>query len=172
MPDTVPTGFDADGSQRIWLVLKADLADPTVISAAFLESVDAQDVTCYLTAAFAPDATVATVTDDRVCLKQPLESPGTTTWAIENLEYVYDVQNAASESNKVYALAKEGTDAYLISRYGMDVDTAPAALQKVDVYPVKLGPQVKLPATRNTKGRVSQKPFVNGPRLEDVALTA
>jgi hypothetical protein len=172
MPATVPPGFDADGSQRLWLVLKADLANPAVVSAALLSGVNALDITCYLTAAFAPDATVATVTDDRVCLKQPLESPGATTWAIENIEYVYDVQNALSVSNELYAMAEEGADAYIISRYGMDVDTAPAAAQKVDVYPVKLGPRVKLPATRNTKGRVTQKPFVNGPRLEDVTLVA
>jgi hypothetical protein len=89
-----------------------------------------------------------------------------------DLNYIYDVQNAASVSNKLYAALPEGATGYFVARYGLDVDTAAAAGQKVDVIPVKLGPKVKLPPTRNTKGQVKQKPFVTGPVQQDVSIAA
>ena len=76
----------------------------------------------------------------------------------------------ASVSNKLYAGLPENASVYIVARYGMNVDTAAAATQKVDVFPVKMGPPVKLPPERNTKGRVKQKPFVNGVVQRDVAL--
>ena len=113
---------------------------------------------------------MATISDDRLCLAQILEDKGVTTWSISELEYIFDVQNAASVSNKLYAGLPENAQVFIVARYGMNVDTAAAAGQKVDVFPSKMGPPVKLPPERNTKGRVKQKPFVNGVVQRDVAL--
>ena len=173
MPATVPPGFISDASMRVWWVPLANLANPATPGvAAALNATTSLDITCYLTGDFAPDASVATITDDRVCLKQILEDVGAVTWSVDEIQYIYDVQNPASVSNKAYAAMVGGSSGYYVARYGMDYDTAPAASQKGDVIPVKLGPQVKLPVTRNTKGKVKQKPFVNGPVLQDVALVA
>ena len=169
MPTTVPPGFVADTSLRVWVVTTiANTAAP--IAATEVGAGTTIDATCYLTNGFAPDAAVATISDDRLCLAQILEDKGVTTWSISELEYVYDVQNAASVSNKLYAGLPENASVFIVARYGMSVDTAAAAGQKVDVFPVKMGPPVKLPPERNTKGRVKQKPFVNGVVQRDVAL--
>lgn len=169
MPTTVPPGFVADASLRVWVVTTiANTAAP--IAATEVGAGTTIDATCYLTNGFAPDAAVATISDDRLCLAQILEDKGATTWSISELEYVYDVQNAASVSNKLYAGLPENASVFIVARYGMSVDTAAAAGQKVDVFPVKMGPPVKLPPERNTKGRVKQKPFVNGVVQRDVAL--
>ena len=169
MPTTVPPGFVADASLRVWVVTTiANTAAP--IAATEVGAGTTIDATCYLTNGFTPDASVATISDDRLCLAQILEDKGVTTWSISELEYVYDVQNAASVSNKLYAGLPEDASVYIVARYGMNVDTAAAAGQKVDVFPVKMGPPVKLPPERNTKGRVKQKPFVNGVVQRDVAL--
>ena len=168
MPTTVPPGFVADASLRVWVVTTiANTAAPT---AAEINAGTTIDATCYLTNGFAPDAAVATISDDRLCLAQILEDKGATTWSISELEYVYDVQTPASVSNKLYAGLPENASVYIVARYGMNVDTAAAAGLAVDVFPVKMGPPVKLPPERNTKGRVKQKPFVNGVVQRDVAL--
>lgn len=168
MPTSVPPGFIADASLRVWIVTTiANTAAPTV---AEINAGTTIDATCYLTNGFSPDASVATITDDRLCLSTVLEDKGVTTWSISELEYIHDVQNPASVSNKLYAGLPENASVHVVARYGMNVDTAAAATQKVDVFPVKMGPPVKLPPERNTKGRVKQKPFVNGVPQRDVAL--
>ncbi|HQW74155.1 MAG TPA: hypothetical protein PLG46_08690 [Ornithinibacter sp.] len=173
MPASVPPGFVSDASLRVYWVPAANLANPAAPGiAAALNAATSLDITCYLTGDFAPDADVATITDDRVCLKQVLEDMGAITWKVDDLQYIYDVQNAASISNKAYAGMTPGAIGYFVTRYGMDYDTAPATGQKVDVIPVKLGPQIKLPVTRNTKGRVRQPVRVNGAYQTDVALVA
>lgn len=171
MPTTAPPGFVADASLRVWFV--TTLANPAAPSlASEINAGTTVDATCYFTGGFNPDASVATISDDRLCLKVVLEDKGTTTWTMDDLNYIYDVQNPASVSNKLYAALAENTTGYFVARYGLDVDTAAAAGQKVDVIPVKMGPKVKLPPERNTKGRVKQKPFVTGPVQQDVAIAA
>lgn len=171
MPTTVPPGFVADASLRVWIV--TTLANPAAPSLSTeINAGTTIDATCYLTNGFTPDAAVATISDDRLCLAQVLEDKGVSTWSIEELNYIYDVQNAASVSNKLYAGLPENAQVYIVARYGMNVDTAAAAGQKVDVFTVKMGPPIKLPPTRNTKGQVKQKPFVNGVIQRDVAIAA
>lgn len=171
MPTTVPPGFVADASLRVWIVTTlANTAAPSL--ATEINAGTTIDATCYLTNGFDPDANVATISDDRLCLKQILEGKGVSTWSINELNYIYDVQNAASLSNKLYAGLPEDAAVFVVARYGMSVDTAAAVGQKVDVFPVTMGPPIKLPPTRNTKGQVKQKPFVSGVVQRDVAIAA
>lgn len=167
MPTTVPPGFSAEGSLRVWFA--TSLANPAAPTTAELAAGTTLDATCYLTS-FNPDANTATVQDDRLCLKIVLEGKGSTNWTIEDLEYIFDVQNPASLSNKLYAMLPEDAVIYIVARYGMNVDTNAAAGQKVDVYTVTMGPQRKMPPERNTKGKVRQKPFVSGVPQRDVSL--
>src|SRR5690348_8724189 len=106
MPTSVPPGFVADASLRVWFV--TTLANPAAPSVASeLNAGTSVDATCYFTGGFNPDASVATITDDRLCLKVVLEDKGTTTWSMDDLNYIYDVQNPASVSNKLYAALAE-----------------------------------------------------------------
>ena len=60
MPTTVPPGFVADASLRVWVVTTiANTAAPTV---AEINAGTTIDATCYLTNGFAPDAAVASTT--------------------------------------------------------------------------------------------------------------
>ena len=171
MPTTVPPGFVADASLRVWWV--PTLANPAAPSVASeISAGTAIDISCYLTGGFAPDASVATIVDDRLCLAVVLEDKGVTTWTMDELQYIWDPQTPASVSNKMYAGMPEDASGYFVARYGMSVDTAVAAGQKVFVFPVKMGPQVPLPPERNTKGRVKQKPFINGVTQKNVSLAA
>lgn len=171
MPTSVPPGYVADASIRVWFV--PTLANPAAPSVATeINAGTTIDLTCYLTNGFAPDASIATITDDRLCLAQVLEGRGITTWSIEEIQYIWDPQNPASLSNKAYAGLVEGGTGYFVVRHGMSVDTAAAAAQKVWVIPVEFGVAVPMAPERNTKGRVKQKPFVTGPVQKNVALAA
>ena len=171
MPTTVPPGFLADANIKVQFVTA--LADPAAPKVATeIKAASSVEMTCYLTTQISPNADQATVTDDRMCLRQVLEAPGTVTYSIDELQYVYDVQNAASVSNKLYAALPSLATGFVIIRYGIDVDTDWAAVQKGDVYPVQAGVQIKMPGERNTKAKVRQKLFVTGPKQTDVAFAA
>lgn len=168
----VPPGFDAGGMFQAWFI-PGETSVAAVSVADLLASTTVQ-VGCYFTTP--PEATAATDTieDDRACLKDPGQSRGSTVWSIAALEYIYDVQNPASVSNEAYAAMPEGAEGVLVMRFGVESGDAPVATtQFVDAYAIELGPQVKLPLTRNTKGKVSQAVFVKpGGRAQDLALTA
>jgi hypothetical protein len=172
MPVTVPAGVPADGYVSVKFV--PAIADPAAPSLATdLGAAGVVDLSCLLTKdGFGPTGEAQAVTDDRLCSKQVFEDYGTVTYSIDNIVYIYDVQNAASESNKAYAALPAGTTGYLVARWGKDVDTAWAIADKVDIYPVKMGPQVKQKPEANSKLKVSQKPFVTGPVQPDVAIVA
>lgn len=172
MPVTVPAGVPADGYVSVKFV--PAIANPAAPSLATeINAAGTVDLTCLLTKdGFGPAGEAQAISDERLCAKQVFEDYGTVTYTIDNLIYVYDVQNAASESNKAYAALPEKTTGYLVARWGKDVDTAWAAADKVDVYPVKMGPQVKQKPEANSKLKVSQKPFVTGPVQHDVAIVA
>lgn len=171
MPTTVPAGFLADAMIKVAFVPAiADTTGPLV--ATEVKAVGSVDATCYLTAQLSPGADQATITDDRMCLKQVLERPGAVTYTLDELNYVYDVQNPTSESNKLYAALPAGTTGFLVVRYGIDVDTDWAADQIADVIPVEAGAQIKMPGERNTVAKVRQKLFVTGPKQDDVTLVA
>lgn len=169
----IPPGVDAEGSVLVaWVPTLADPNTPTLTE---LNATGALNITCYITDQnFKPNADDATATDTRLCSKQVFETLGAATWSIDNIIYVYDPQNPDSESNKAYAAMKRGTPGYLVVRWGKDVEDFPtfAAGDVVDVFPVSLGTQVKQPPEQNSKLKVSQKPVVTGPVVEDVTLAA
>lgn len=172
MPLTVPAGVPADGTVSVRFVTA--LTNPAAPKLATeINAASSVDLSCLLTKdGFAPGAEASTITDERLCSKQVFEDFGTVTYSIDNITYIFDPQNTASESNKAYAALPTGATGYLVVRWGKDVDTAWAAGDKVDVYPVKMGPRVKQAPEANSKLKVQQKPYVTGPFQEDVALVA
>lgn len=169
----VPAGVPAEGSVLVTWV--PTLADPNAPTLTELNATGSLNLTCYITEQnFKPSADDATGTDPRLCSKQVFETLGAATWSIDNIIYVLDPQNPESESNKAYAALKRGTRGFLVVRWGKDVEEFPTfvAADVVDVFPVQLGSQVKQPPEANSVLKVSQKPVVTGPVVEDVALAA
>lgn len=166
----IPKGVNADGKLTAWLVKASAVANPTTLTATALSGADAISIGCYLTEQPNVDVSTETRTIDRVCLPQVLEGRGASTWTVDAIRYIYDVQNAGSDSNKVYEFAVEGEDYLLVLRYLIDSNVEPTAAQVVDIFPVELGPQVKLPLTRNTEAQVKQAVWVNGPVVRDHTL--
>lgn len=167
----VPPGFDAGGMFQAWFI--PGETSVASVSVADLTTTPGIQVGCYFTTPPEPGASTETIEDDRACLRDPGQSQGSTTRTMSALEYIYDVQNPESISNKAYAAMGDGTQGVLVFRYGIESGDAPIVGQFVDAFAVTLGPQVKLPLTRNTKGRVSQAVFVKaGGYGKDVALVA
>jgi hypothetical protein len=168
MPLTIPPGVSADGSVKVqYVVTIADTSAPKV--ATEIKAASSVEASCLLTKdGFAPDATTSQASDERLCSKQVFEDYGTVTYTLADITYVYDVQNPTSASNKFYAAVPEGSTGFLVVRWGQDADDDWAVGDVVDVYPVKMGPQIKQPPETNSKLKVKQKPFVVGNVAIDV----
>lgn len=171
---TVPDGVLGDGMIAAWWVPRADITDPTsglnVYTA--LNGATAVNVSCLLTQQPTPDVSTETIIIDRICLPVVIEKNGKATWTLEDIVYAYDVQNPASEVNKGYASLTPAAQGWLVLRYLVVSDAAVAAGQIVDVYPIELGAQIKMPLTRNTEATVRQPVKVDGVPKFDLALTA
>lgn len=172
MAQVIPPGVVSNGMVKVtFCPTIANVSTPSV--ATDLGAATAVEASCYLTRdGFSPGAEDQAVTDERLCSKQTFEDFGTTQYTIDNLVYIYDAQNPVSDSNKLYAALVKGTTGYLVAGWGKDAAEAWAAGDIVDIYPVKLGTQVKQPPEANSKLKVAQKPFVTGEVSENVALSA
>jgi hypothetical protein len=136
-----PAGTKAYGRDSwVFVPTIADLESPTV---AELTGVSTLDMSCYFYAETGkPSQTTNRVTrPKRVCDTVTFEQIGDTTYAGGDALYALNPQAAAaSEGKAAYEKFPEGTTGYLVRRLGIDVDTAIAAGQFVDVFPVEFGP--------------------------------
>ena len=102
---------------------------------------------------------------------------GRTAYDPAELEYDDHPQNATPTTGE-YAhvgLLTPGLTGFLVDRRGIDVDTALAVGQKVDIYPCKLGDQIPMAAVGTNEGetlRLHQKIVVVGDPVRGVALVA
>lgn len=164
-----PDGVRSRGNESVIFV--ATIADPEAPTVAELTAVTSVNVSCFLTG-FAPQVSQESAEDIRLCSEQIFEDPGDVQVSIDNIEYVYYPQaTAPAATNKAYELLKNGTTGYLVDRRGLNARTvAIAAAQLVDVYPVRLGEQARMPLDPGQQGgkfRITQKPFVTGPYYYD-----
>lgn len=170
MPLTIPPGVDAEAR------INAIFSPTNSLSAASLSGATAVELTCYLTkGTLGMAADTETGTDERECTSQVFEVLGKTTWTVNDLEYVWEPQAAASSpTNKAYDTLKKGTTGFLILRFGKDVDTAPAVGDKVWRIPVTLGAQVPKQREGNAaeKLKIVQKVVVSGNVVQDAVLIA
>lgn len=172
MPLTPPAGIPADGSWRVWYVpTMADPAAPDLSTD--IMGASTVDASCLFTKqGIGLDVAVEKYKDERLCTIQVFEQNGNVTYSISDLIYVADPQTPASDTNELYAAVAEGGDGYLVIRWGMAAETAPAAAQKVWVLPVSFAPSVPLPPEANTMTRVKQPISITGTVQRDVALVA
>ena len=139
MPLTIPPGVDANGRRNAIFVASETLSAATL-------GTSGVELICYLSkGTLGMSADTERGTDDRECTIVSAEVLGNTTYSMNDLEYVYEPQDAAgdSETNKAYNALAPNTSGFLIFRNGILADEPLAAGQVVDVFPVTLGPQIR-----------------------------
>lgn len=168
-----PTFKKAEGNSKV--VFVETLIAPGAPTVA--EVTGGLDVSNFLMGGqWQPGADQAKGDDRRHGSKETFEQLGRTKRTIANLVYGGDPQAApAAPDNEAYETLVEGTTGYFLHRLGLDVDTAAAATQKWNVYPVELGAQVDTPLAEDdefAKLTVTQAVAVTGPVLRNVAVVA
>jgi hypothetical protein len=171
MPVTIPAGVDAEARLNvIWT--------PTqTLSVAILNGATSIELAGWLTkGTFGESAETERGTDERVASKTVYEVLGKSTFTLSDLEYVwYPQAAAAAPENKAYDTLKPRTTGFVVVRWGIDVDTALAATtQKVDVFPITVGEQVRKTPEGNAaeKLKIVQPVVVTGAVLRDQVLVA
>jgi len=183
---TFPEGVEGEGNVNV--VFSPAVADITSVTLA--EITAGLDITCYVVGdGFTPGGEQALRQDRRLCSRQVFGVPGSITYTLEELVYVYDPQayGSADPENEAYETLAPDTDGFIIIRWGLPFETAFAADQIVDVYPVTMGAQIKnAPATGDSGGgggggggggassklTVRQTPFISGPAQMDASVVA
>jgi hypothetical protein len=148
----------ADGNVRVqWVTTIANTLAPTT---AELNAGSSVDLSCYLTGdGFTPGLDEATVSDPRLCETETFEQPGRASRTL-SLQYINNTNTALA--NAAYTSLVPGTAGYIVRRDGKAYDSAFAASDKVEVWPVKAGKRSNLPPEANSVLRVTQKMFVTG----------
>lgn len=166
----IPPGIPSDGTVRVDFVPEGGFADPDNPSAAEVSAASAQHLTCHIFPV-APTGSVQRNTKRRMCSKRAYEILGSEEYTIEDIQYVYDIQNPESITHEAYAALVPGTKGFLVFRWGLDVAIEPEAGQVVDVFSVRLGPQNKMPPEENDELMTSQPVGIDGV-LTDLELAA
>lgn len=141
-----PAGVQTFGKTNwIYVPVIADTDAPTV---AEITSASGLDVTNML---YGEQFTGVSAESSRVSSPPRLgdtesyESFGRTTYGMGDLVYSFDPQSAtAADGRKAFEALPEGTTGYLVKRVGISKATAPAAGQKVSIYPVAFGAQLEI----------------------------
>jgi hypothetical protein len=165
---TLPASKPADGNLKaLWVATIADTQNPT--SAEMLAGT-VVDLSCYLTG-LTPAVDQAEVTDDRLCSRETFTQPGRKKNTLEAM-YIYRAQEPLSATNKAQSTLIEGTAGYIVARWGMSYETAMAATQIVDVWPVTCGVQNKAPGDANSILVINQRFFVTNQVIRDAVVAA
>lgn len=127
------------------------------------------DLSYYLTPdGLTPNFDEQEITDDRMADTQTFQQRGRVKKTLETLRYVFNPNSAPD--NLAYSSMPKGTNGYVVLRYGISADTAFAAGQKVDVWPITCGERQKEPGEANSVLRIRQRVFVTNTVGEDVTV--
>lgn len=148
----------ADGNVKVmWVTTIANTDAPTTTE---LNAASSKDLSCYMTAdGFTPAMDEAVIADSRLCDTQTFEQPGRVTRSLTT-QYI-DNSNTALV-NVAFETLIPGTAGYFAVRRGKAYNTAFAAADKVDIWPIKCGQYSDLPPEANSVLKVAQKQFVTG----------
>lgn len=165
-----PPGVSTLGTQKSVFVpaIAAATGIPTVDE---LTGMAALEVSCYQ---FAPgievSATVNRETARRACQTEEYAITTSTQWAFTALSYVWDPQEVHTDSNAAYEALAEGTEGFLVIRYGLPAETDWTAGDVVHVFPIRTSAAV--PDISQTEHRVTQEIDITGPVIKDVEVAA
>ena len=165
----IPEGVPSDGTVRVDFVPTAGIVDPAAATLTELTGATAEMIGCHLFG-IGMGATTERKEKKRLCAKAKYELLGATTYTIEALQYIYDVQNPSSDANAAYAALVPHSTGYLVVRWGIDAAEDLKASQVVDIYPVRLGPQIKQAPEENDELTVSQEVAVIGDPVIDYEI--
>lgn len=164
--EETPGSVGTDGNLALWFVPYGESTNPA--SKAVLDANTTKRITYSLTPdGFNHSTDEATIEDGRLTLKQQLQQAGTVTDNLE-LSYVYGAADDVAD-----VVLTEGAKGWIVARYAVD-NGAPvtAATDKVDIIPIRCGVQRKAAPARNAVFTKTQKQFVTGTVLRDVAVVA
>ncbi len=166
---TVIPGIKSDGSWKVAFV--TTLADPAVPKIATeISAVGSVAAECLLTkGGIGFDNSVEKFKDERLCTVDVFEQVGSTTWSMNDLEFVIDPQTPASGLNKLYALVRDGWTGYIVIRMGVSSDAAWATSDKLWVAPVAVAQAVPLPPEANSMLRAKSSVTITGTIQKDVS---
>ena len=169
MTSPLPTSVPSDGTLRIDFV-PGPIANLTAPTVAALSAVGAQPLAGYITGdGFAPSGEQATVSDERIATTQTFEQPGRKT---KSLQVTY-VHNPADEANnEAYLTLAEGVKGFIVTRFGVPRETAYAAGDIVDIWPITAGEPMKQWNGANSVHTATQKLFVTGDVVTDAVVAA
>lgn len=165
----IPEGVPSDGTVRVDFV--PTLADYTASTLAALTGATAEMIGCHMFG-IGMGANTERKEKRRLCSKNKYELLGATTYTIDALNYIYDVQNPESDTNAAYAALAPRTTGFLVIRWGIDAATPLAEDQVVDIFPVRLGQQIKQAPEENDELTVSQEVVVIGDPVIDYVIPA
>lgn len=168
MTQTQPASVTFDGTDLVlWVPTLADPAYPTLTE---LNAGTVVDMTCYFSdTGWAPVLTEAVVTDNRLCSRTDFGRPGRKAYSMP-LMYVFNPESAADDEARL-ALTYLATG-YFVERPAVDFDTAIAAWDFVDVYPVVLGEQHPAGRTANSPWLMQQQAYLTGEKQTLVRVLA
>lgn len=164
-----PIGLPALGAGRIFFFPTiASLAAPKVTECTL-------NLTNVPDAGWEPGFEQAAGSHMKYSSEAEYEVPGKGKWTGQPMVYEVDPQDVTDASYAAAALP-EGTVGYIGSSIGLDNSTALAATQVLNnLYPVRFGKQVLVPLDPSNDGQliqVSQRVFITGPVLHNVAVVA
>lgn len=166
----IPPGVPSDGTVAVWFVPEGGLANYQTPAATEVSAVTAQALAAHLFG-IGQGGETARKEKRRLGSKVNYEILGSTTYTIEDLSYVYDVQNPTSETHAAYTALVPFTKGHFVVRWGVDAAEDPAVGDVVDVIPVRFGPQIKQQPEETDELTVSQAVSIIGTPAIDVALT-
>lgn len=169
-----PNGVKTFGKEKYIFV--PTVASVTAPTATEINSASGLDLTgfLYVDGFDGPSAEAGRVTAPRrVGDTESYEAIGTTSYTFSNLVYAFDPQAATGAvGKKAYEKLPEGTTGYIVQRLGIDRDTDVAAAQRVNLFPIQVGPQVigRTGDDESAEVSVTQGVAITGKPTLDVAV--
>lgn len=182
MTITFPEGVEGEGNLKVaFLPAIADVDEPSLAGDFGGAEIE---VSCYLVGDGVSNhgGSQETRTDRRLCSRQVFESPGSITYTVGEITYVYDPQDPedAGGENEAYAELSVDRVGFLVLRWGVPYEDDYAIGDIIDIFPVILGAQFKNPPVigagagggGTSKLTVRQTPYISGPATLDTAIVA
>jgi hypothetical protein len=170
MSVSFPEGISALGNGALWYA-PAVAVKATPVLAEFTAGIN---MSCGMDG-FAPTGDQGSSPVTRYCSTTTFEAPGRATLTGPSIEFVYDPQDPASAEYEWYVTITEGTTGFLINRLGLPFDTAIAADQVVNVFPITAGVRIPVPVDPTADGqelRYRQRFFITGAVAWDAVVAA
>lgn len=145
MPINVPSGVPAVGKVSMALVPIASLTNRNAPSAAIINGAAALNFSCHVLGdGYSRTPEQARAERRRICSATTYDVLGPRKVNFDAIRAVYDPQKPTDAVSKLYAMAVEGTEFYLVERLGKDGQSDFATGDLVDVYRIKIGVKHKL----------------------------